>query len=271
MTAARYISMTSRLAHSNRQAQLKTKIQNPWALDFGLSTRLRRAARRIYSLRWKVAPPNYNRTYSIRSNGFNITVLPSVFHPRWHFTSEFFAEVCATLIPRHGDCNALDIGTGTGLVALSAARRADRVVAVDINPAAAKCARINAANNGMANKIEVYEGDMFGPAMGRKFDIILCNPPYFRGNVRSEADLAYMAGPNLEWLSRLASEAHDYLSKGGSLACVFGDAANVPSLVALITEKGWTGRVVARRKSLLEELTVWKFESNRDQGSGIRE
>src|SRR2546427_12410993 len=129
--------MSSRLAYTNGQASPN------------LRKALRRAARWGYSLRWKALPPDHNRLYRITSNGFEIIVLPSVFHPKWHFTSEFFAEACAALIPGHGDCSVLEVGTGTGLVALSAARRAKRVVAVDINPAAVKCAKINAANNQM--------------------------------------------------------------------------------------------------------------------------
>ncbi len=257
--------MCSRMINSPMKSKVQGRGLERWTFDFRLRTRFRHAIKWGYSLRWRALPPDYNRTYWLKSNGFEITVLPSVFHPKWHFTSEFFAETCVSLIPRHGDCSVLEIGTGTGLIALSAARRAKRVVAVDINPAAVKCARINATNNGMASKIEVYEGDMFGPVTDRKFDLILCNPPYFRGTPRSEADLAYLAGPNLEWISRMASEAHNYLSDGGSLACVFGDAANVPALVALIEKKGWTGRIIAKRATPLEELTVWQFK----EGEGI--
>ena len=84
--------------------------------------------------------------------------------------------------------------------------------------------------------------------------------------------MAYMAGDNLEWISRFAAQAHDHITRGGCLACVFGDAANVPSLVALIEEQGWAGSIVARRDLLLEELTVYRFQESgiRNQESGIR-
>src|ERR1043165_2701193 len=99
--------MTSRLAYTNAQARTKSKVQSPKSfkdgpltLDFGLwtRTRIRRAARRGYSLRWRALPPDYNRTYRLTSNGFEITVLPSVFHPKWHFISEFLGETCSLLI-----------------------------------------------------------------------------------------------------------------------------------------------------------------------------
>ena len=218
---------------------------------------LRRAFKWGHTMRWRALPPDYTRTYHVKANGFDIIVLPSVFHPTWHFTSLFLAEACEQLV--QPNARVLEIGTGTGLVALSAARHASRVVAVDINPLAVECARLNVRNNGMDRKVEVYEGDMFAPVAGERFDVILCNPPYFRGAPRSNVEAAYMGGSNLEWISRLATEAHDHLNEHGSLYCVFGDAADVSSLVALIEQQGWTGQIAAKRDLLTEELTIWRF------------
>lgn len=219
---------------------------------------MRRAARWCHTLRWKALPPDYNRTYRLHANGFELAVLPSVFHPKWHFTSTYFAETCHLAIP--SGAHVVEIGTGTGVVALSAGHHARSVVAVDINPAAAQCARLNVLSNGMAGKVEVYEGDMFAPLGGGRFDVILCNPPYFRGAARSDVDQAYMAGAELEWIARLGMEAHEHINPGGALACVFGDAADVPALVALIEAQGWSGEVVDRRNLVLEELSVWRFK-----------
>src|SRR5437868_14810454 len=124
--------MSSKSPYTKVQS-LKSKVQsrNSLTWDVGPSTldtrnghgqptwhkALRRAAKWGYILRWRALPPDYNRSYSLTSNGFEIIVLPSVFHPKWHFTSEFLAETCAALIPGHGDCSVLEVGTGTGLVA----------------------------------------------------------------------------------------------------------------------------------------------------------
>src|SRR5438105_6950085 len=64
----------------------------PWRRAF------RRAARWGLSLRWRMRPPDYGRTYKVRVNGFDLVVLPTVFHPTWHFTSRFFAEECERLL-----------------------------------------------------------------------------------------------------------------------------------------------------------------------------
>ena len=88
--------------------------------------------------------------------------------------------------PVSSGCSVLDIGTGTGLVALMAAQRgAGRVTAVDIDPAAAEQARRNSVASPWAGRIDVICADIahFNDQSG--YDRIVCNPPYFRDSLRS--------------------------------------------------------------------------------------
>jgi 2-polyprenyl-3-methyl-5-hydroxy-6-metoxy-1,4-benzoquinol methylase len=73
---------------------------------------------------------------------------------------------------------ALDLGTGCGTLALAAASRAESVIGTDINPRALDFCRINAALNGIRN-VSFLQGDRFEPIAGRRFDSIICNPPFF--------------------------------------------------------------------------------------------
>src|SRR5689334_7601132 len=81
-----------------------------------------------------------------RIAGAHVLVLPSVANPRLLRTGAFFATVVEAL-PLAPDTTVLDMGTGSGVCALVAARRARHVVAVDINRDAVPCARINAVIN----------------------------------------------------------------------------------------------------------------------------
>ena len=218
----------------------------------------KRAFKRALDLRWRVSPPDYDRTFRLKVNGFDIVVLPSVFHPNWHFTSLFLAQACETLVKQKG-LSVLEVGTGTGLVALSAARQGADVSATDINPTAVRCARLNAISNGLAAQVRVFEGDMFAPVAGQRFSLILCNPPYFAGHARNDADLAYRGGPNLEWLSKFAQEARAHLDVHGKLVCVLGDAADVQGLVGRITAEGWEPTCIERRSLPTEQLSLWQF------------
>jgi hypothetical protein len=72
---------------------------------------------------------------------------------------------------------ALDLCTGSGIHALLAASHSQRVVAVDISPRAAQCARFNAQASGVTN-LEIVVGDLFKPVHGKRFDLITANPPF---------------------------------------------------------------------------------------------
>ena len=83
----------------------------------------------------------------------------------------------ANLTVRRQVSAALDLGTGCGYLAFLAAPHCDVVTAVDRNPRAVRLARFNAALNGLSN-VECIEGDLFEPLAGRKFDLVVSNPPF---------------------------------------------------------------------------------------------
>ncbi|MDY0060446.1 MAG: methyltransferase [Myxococcota bacterium] len=72
----------------------------------------------------------------------------------------------------------LDLGTGSGVQGVLAARWASRVVSVDINPRALDFARMNAHLNGVFARMELHLGSLYDPVQGQRFDVILANPPF---------------------------------------------------------------------------------------------
>ena len=87
------------------------------------------------------------------------------------------ARILDLLTPRPRVRRALDVGTGSGIHALLAARHSAHVVAVDVNPKALAYTALNAALNGLDN-IETRAGSFFEPVAGERFDLITCNAPY---------------------------------------------------------------------------------------------
>jgi len=87
------------------------------------------------------------------------------------------ARTCDLLTPRPRCRRALDVGTGSGIHALLAARHARHVVATDVNPRALAYTELNAALNGLDN-VECRAGSFFEPAGDERFDLITCNAPF---------------------------------------------------------------------------------------------
>src|SRR5204862_4402405 len=97
------------------------------------------------------------------------------------------SAILANLTVRRPASRGLDIGTGSGVQALWAARHCERVVAVDVNRRALNLAAFNSHLNGVAN-IDFREGSLFQPVAGERFDLIVCNAPYV---VSPDARYAY--------------------------------------------------------------------------------
>jgi len=189
-----------------------------------------------------------------RISGSPFLVMPSVFNPKVPRSGEFLASVLdANLVGR--DCEVLDMGTGSGVGAVFAAKYARRVVAVDINPAAVRCAGINALINGVEREIEVRHGDLFGPVQGEKFDLILFNPPFLRGTPADDRDRAWRSSDVAE---RFAGGLREHLRPRGSalvLLSTFGDGGH---FLQAFREQGLHVSVSAERRFVNERLTVFR-------------
>ncbi len=133
------------------------------------------------------------------------------------------------------DLEALDVGTGTGAIALSLALEGPfhRVVATDISGGALEVATANAAAAGLADKVEFRGGRDFDPlGDGERFDVVVSNPPYVAETERPdlapevsewEPEGALFAGPDgLDVIRRLVADAPRWIRDGGLLALEIG-------------------------------------------------
>lgn len=196
----------------------------------------------------------------MRAGGLKLRVLPGVFSPSLHFTSRVFARFLSRpgVVPQGG--SVLDLGTGSGLLAIVAARSgAGRVIAIDINPAAVRCAGSNIALYDLQSVVEVREGDGFSPVQDDRFDLVICNPPYFRGEPDSVAERAFLGGRNLEWFTSFGRDLHAHLNPGGRALIVLGDAAEIDTILRMLHECGWRIEQVARRDILVEIIYIFKL------------
>jgi len=123
------------------------------------------------------------------------------------------SAILASLTVRKPVGSALDIGTGSGIQAIWAARHCERVVAVDVNPRALNLAAFNARLNGIAN-IEFREGSLFEPVNGERFDLVLCNAPYV---ISPDTRYTFRDGGAASdgFSERLVRDAPQHLEEGG--------------------------------------------------------
>ncbi|MFE9441839.1 HemK2/MTQ2 family protein methyltransferase [Streptomyces sp. NPDC006602] len=147
-------------------------------------------------------------------------VLPGVYAPQ-EDTALLAGALSEEPLPPGAD--VLDVGTGSGALALEAARRGTRVTAVDVSWRAVWTARLNAWLAGVP--LRIRRGNLFGPVRDQSFDLILTNPPY----VPAPLGVRLPHGPARAWdagrdgrfvLDRICREAPALLRPGGVLLIV---------------------------------------------------
>lgn len=155
----------------------------------------------------------------------------------------------------------LDVGTGCGILAIIAAKKTDRVVAVDANPQAVTCAKHNAENNNVAKKIDVRQGNMFQPVKkAEKFDLIIFNAPYLPSSPKEEKtwlEQAWAGGPHgRRLIDQFIAEAPGYLKKGGKILLVQSNFADIDKTLRMFNERKLEATVIAEKKEPFEKIVV---------------
>ncbi len=146
--------------------------------------------------------------------------------------TELLVERALALLPPDGAPRIVDLGTGSGVIAITLKRhrQAARVTATDIDPGCLELARENAARHG--TDIEWLESDWYAALSARRdFDLIVANPPYIaadhpflvEGDLPAEPELALTPGPTgLEALEIIIAGAPGHLAAGGQIAVEHG-------------------------------------------------
>lgn len=187
-------------------------------------------------------------------DGVHLVVLPEVFHPLVFRSGTLLARTLDALPTVHTGTRMLDMGTGTGIGAVFGARRGYRVVAVDINPEAVRCARINALLSGVEQRVEVREGDLFAPVAGERFELVTFNPPYFRGPPRSDLDAAWRGDDVLE---RFADGLPAVLAPEGRALLVLSSDGACDLLLERLESRGLVLSRGTETRYGTETLTAW--------------
>ena len=165
--------------------------------------------------------------------GLTLHVTPAVLIPRPE--TEHLVEAVLEHLPRDQPLRILDVGTGSGAIAIALASHLPQavIIAVDLSPAALSVAQENAQHHGVADRIRFLESDLLSSFLpSEKFDAIVSNPPYIPESDRPHlhpqvrehepAQALFAANNGFAIYERLIPEAHAALNPGGLLALEIG-------------------------------------------------
>jgi len=157
--------------------------------------------------------------------------------------------------------NVLEIGCGSGVASLAAAKTAESVLGVDINPEAVKCAKANGEKNRIANA-SFIESDLFAAVPSdAKFDAILFNPPYLptkKGErVRGPLNHAFDGGKDgRSVIDRFLAGFGTRLKPGGELILVQSSLNGTGKTLAVLEKAGYKVEITDEKAFFFEKLYV---------------
>ena len=217
------------------------------ALDPFLDARLLPAERRLLAERIEARvttrKPSAYLTGRAYIQGVRFLVDERVIVPRSHIGEILFREYLgpngSSFLPDQMMVeSAVDICTGSGCLAVLAAKFFPNaaVDAVDLSADALEVAKLNLREHEVEQQVSLHQGDLFQPLAGRKYDLIITNPPYvdhdamdgFPAEFRAEPSMAFDGGVDgLDLVRTLLAEAANHLNPEGGMICEIGSGREI--------------------------------------------
>jgi release factor glutamine methyltransferase len=176
----------------------------------------------------------------------NITVkvLPGVFHPGLFFSSKMLLNFIDTL--NLESKTFLELGAGTGIISILAAKNGAVVYASDISTKAVDNIKMNAAKSNV--QINLFTSDLFKNIPDMRFDYIIINPPYYNRDPKEEEEYAWFCGSNFEYFKSLFNSLSNYISKDSKVFMILSEVCDIQKIksIGMENEFVWNLKMKSR-------------------------
>ncbi len=165
------------------------------------------------------------------------------------------SELLKKWVEIHADGSVLDMGTGSGIQALAAVDKADKVLAVDLNEKAVEVVEEKAQEH---DNLEVKKSDLFKEIYD-KFDTIIFNPPYLPKDEDIEDESIYGGEKGYELIESFLEQAKGHLAEGGKILLLFSSLSGKNKIDEIAEREGYTWQVLDTKKMNFETIYVYKL------------
>ena len=214
------------------------------------------AIKHIVSRTYKPLLVKYlSKTRIYRYKDIRLEIAPQVFHPGFFFSTGLLLQYIEK-IPLQ-EKKFLELGCGSGLISIIAAKNKAKVTATDINPVAIEFLKENSNRNKV--NMELIRSDLFKNILKQQFDIIAINPPYYKKNPVTAKDHAWFCGEKGEYFSCLFNELADYIHLDTEILMVLSDDCDMKMITGFAEQYGFVLNCVYSKKNILEKNSVFKI------------
>ena len=191
--------------------------------------------------------------------GLRLQTMLDVQHPRFCPSNKLLVRYLDKLPLQNK--RVLDVGTGSGIIGVFAAKKGAQVLAVDMNPLAVQLARENAAGHGLQDKMQSLQSDLFSEILpGQKFDYIVFNPLVYVSRPKSFTLSAMNAGNNGDAIARFLEQAKTFLAEKGKIILMLSSDLPLARIDKKIRQSGFIFASVKRSAHIFEYFYILELQ-----------
>ena len=197
-----------------------------------------------------------SKTRTYHYENIRLEIPPQVFHPGFFSSTKILLQYI-NRFPLQNK-NLLELGAGSGMIAIQAAKQGAVVTATDINPIAIQYLHVNTVQNNIT--LEIIRSDLFAAIPKKSFDIIAINPPYYKKQPVTIQDYAWFCGENGQYFSGLFSQLEDYIHNKTETIMVLCDGCDIAMIETAADRNGFKLQLVLTKQNMLEKNFIYKIE-----------
>jgi release factor glutamine methyltransferase len=186
----------------------------------------------------------------------SVKVEPGVFHPGLFISTKILLNFTDKLILENK--SFLELGAGSGIISILAAKKGAIVYASDISSIAVKNVGLNAELNNV--KINVIKSDMFENIPKQHFDFVIINPPYYQKDPETEEEFAWFCGRNFEFFANLFGSLADYISSNSGIFIILSEVCNIKKIKSIGESKGFKWKIELEKSVWGEKNFIYSIK-----------
>ncbi|MFN5794544.1 MAG: methyltransferase, partial [Bacteroidota bacterium] len=194
-----------------------------------------------------------DRTY--KKFGLKLSVPSGVFHPAFFGTTLFLVKFITTLSLKNK--TLIEVGCGSGLISIVAAKNGAIVTAIDINAKALEATKTNNTKN--STNIAVLESNLF-QNISQTFDFIVVNPPFFKKNPIHQWEYAWLAGQNLEYFHSFFQQLNTVTHPQSKVYMVLAENCPLQEIFSIAKQYHYVFIEVISQKLFYEKQMIYQIK-----------